>query len=70
MRFRQENLKTHTWLWLAKQAGQIGQKAEAKKIYLIHYSTGRFERGDLVAEAKSAFSGELELAKDFMVLEF
>lgn len=54
----------------AKQAGEIGQKAEAKKMYLIHYPTGRFERGDLVAEAKSAFDGEVELAKDFMEINF
>lgn len=54
----------------AKQAGEIGSKAEAKKMYLIHYPTGRFERGDLVAEAKSAFDGPIELAKDFMTIEF
>ena len=54
----------------AKQAGEIGQKAGAKKMFLIHYPTGRFERGDLIAEAKSAFDGEVQLAKDFMELEF
>jgi ribonuclease Z len=54
----------------AKQAGEIGTKAEAKKMILIHYPTGRFERGDLVAEAKSTFDGEVQLAKDFMELEF
>jgi ribonuclease Z len=54
----------------AKQAGEIGQKAEAKKMILIHYPTGRFERNGLVEEAKSAFDGEVQLAKDFMELEF
>lgn len=54
----------------AKQAGEIGQKAGAKKMFLIHYPTGRFERSGLVAEAKSAFSGEVELAKDFMEINF
>lgn len=54
----------------AKQAGEIGQKAEVKKMYLIHYPTGRFERGDLVAEARFAFDGEVELAKDFMEINF
>ncbi|MBL8100591.1 MAG: MBL fold metallo-hydrolase [Anaerolineales bacterium] len=54
----------------AKQAGEIGAKAGAKKMLLIHYPTGRFERSDLVEKAKSAFDGEVELAKDFMTLEF
>jgi ribonuclease Z len=54
----------------AKQAGEIAQKAGAKKMYLIHYPTGRFERSDLVQEAKSVFQGEVELAKDFMEIIF
>ncbi|NJN79766.1 MAG: MBL fold metallo-hydrolase [Anaerolineales bacterium] len=54
----------------AKQAGEIGQKAGAKKMFLIHYPTGRFARGDLVAEAKSVFDGDVELAKDFMEIKF
>ncbi|MBL8050658.1 MAG: MBL fold metallo-hydrolase [Anaerolineales bacterium] len=54
----------------AKQAGEIGQKAEAKKMLLIHYPTGRFERSGLVEEAKSAFGGEVDLAKDFMEINF
>lgn len=54
----------------AKQAGEIGQKAGAKKIFLIHYPTGRFARSGLVEEAKSVFSGEVELAKDFMEIKF
>lgn len=54
----------------AKQAGEIGQKAGAKKMFLIHYPTGRFARSGLVEEAKSVFSGEVELAKDFLTLEF
>lgn len=54
----------------AIQAGEIGAKAKAKKMFLIHYPTGRFERGDLVAQAKSAFGGEVELAKDFMEINF
>lgn len=54
----------------AKQAGEIGAKAEAKKMYLIHYPTGRFARSGLVEEAKSVFNGEVELAKDFMTIQF
>ena len=54
----------------AHQAGEIGQKAKAKKMLLIHYATGRFARGDLVAEARSVFVGDVELAQDFMELKF
>lgn len=54
----------------AKQAGEIGQKAGAKKMFLIHYPTGRFARNGLIEEAKSFFDGEVELAKDFMEINF
>jgi ribonuclease Z len=54
----------------AKQAGEIGQKAGAKKMFLIHYPTGRFARSGLVEEAKSVFGREVELAKDFMEIKF
>jgi ribonuclease Z len=54
----------------AKQAGEIARKAEVGKLYLIHYATGKYASGDLVAEARTAFPGEVALAKDFMVLEF
>lgn len=54
----------------AAQAGDMAKKAEVGKLYLIHYPTGRFAKSDLVAEAKTKYPGEIELAKDFMVLEF
>lgn len=54
----------------AAQAGEIAKQAKAKKLYLIHYPTGRFAKGDLVAEAQTTFSGEIMLAVDFMSLEF
>jgi ribonuclease Z len=54
----------------ATQAGEIASKAEAGKLYLIHYPTGRFAKGDLVTEASETFHGEIELAKDFMILDF
>lgn len=54
----------------AKQAGEIAKKAEVGKLYLIHYPTGKFAKGDLVAEAKTTFPGDIALAKDFMTLDF
>lgn len=54
----------------AGQAGEIASQAEAGSLYLIHYPTGRFANGDLVAEAKQKFQGQVALAKDFMELDF
>jgi ribonuclease Z len=54
----------------AAQAGEVARKAEVHKLYLIHYATGKYAQGDLIAEARAAFPGEVALAKDFMVLEF
>jgi len=54
----------------AKQAGEIATKAEVGKLYLIHYPTGKFAKGDPLAEASTAYSGEIILAKDFMELDF
>ncbi len=54
----------------AKQAGEIAQKAKIGKLYLIHYPTGKYAKGDLIAEAQAAFPGDITLAKDFMVLDF
>lgn len=54
----------------AAQAGEIAQKAEVGKLYLIHYPTGKFAKGDLVAEAQTTFPREVALARDFMTLEF
>ena len=54
----------------ATQAGEIASKAEVNKLYLIHYPTGRFAKGDIVAEASKTFQGDIQLAKDFMELEF
>jgi ribonuclease Z len=54
----------------AKQAGEIARKAEVGKLYLIHYSTGKYAQGDPLAEARATFGGEVKLATDFMTLEF
>lgn len=54
----------------AAQAGSIASRAEVDKLYLIHYPTGKFAKGDPVSEAKTTYSGEVELATDFMTLLF
>lgn len=54
----------------AQQAGETARQAKVGKLYLIHYPTGKFAKGDLVAEARTAFSGAITLAKDFMTLNF
>ena len=54
----------------AFQAGEIARKAEAQRLILIHYPTGEFKDGSLVARAAEAFDGPVTLAEDFMELEF
>ena len=53
----------------AEQAGEIATKAEVGKLYLIHYPTGRFANGDIAAEARRTFQGEVLVAKDFMTID-
>lgn len=53
----------------AEQAGEIATKAEVGRLYLIHYPSGRYGRGNLVAEAKKNYTGEVILATDFMTIE-
>lgn len=48
----------------ARQAGEIGQQAGAKALYLIHYPADVDER-QWVEEARAAFSGPVALAKDY-----
>jgi ribonuclease BN (tRNA processing enzyme) len=54
----------------AAQAGEVAQQAGAKALYLIHYPTGKFASGDPAAEARGAFSGPVELARDMMRVGF
>jgi len=54
----------------AAQAGQAARQAEVGQLYLIHYPTGQFASGDLVAEARQQFEGPITLAQDYMVLNF
>ena len=54
----------------AEQAGQIATQAEVSKLYLIHYPTGEYTNGNLIAEARQHFQGEVDLATDFLTLDF
>jgi ribonuclease Z len=54
----------------AEQAGQIATQAEAGKLYLIHYPTGQYTNGNLIAEAQQHYHGEVALATDFMTMDF
>ena len=42
----------------AEQAGEIAAKAEVGKLYLIHYPTGRFAKGDIAAEVAGGENAE------------
>jgi ribonuclease Z len=53
----------------AAQAGDVARGAEVGALYLIHYPTGRYASGDLVAEAKTRFSGQVYLATDLMEID-
>jgi len=53
----------------AEQAGEIATKAEVGKLYLIHYPTGRFAKGDIAAEAGKTYKGEVVVATDFMTID-
>lgn len=54
----------------AAQAGDIAARAEAERLYLIHYPNGAYRTLDLVAEAQSRYRGQVFLAEDFTTLEF
>ena len=45
------------------------QKRKWASLYLIHYPTGRFAKGDIAAEARKTYKGEVIIAKDFMTIE-
>ncbi len=52
------------------QAAEIAKKANAKKLYLIHYPTGEFWKDDTLEEARKNFGGEAVLTNDLMTIEF
>ncbi len=54
----------------ARQAAEIAQEAGARQLHLIHYPTWNADPQPLVAEAAQVFSGAVDLADDFMVLDF
>jgi ribonuclease Z len=53
----------------AEQAGEIATRAEVGKLYLIHYPTGRYANGNLIAEASRTYKGEIIVATDFMTID-
>lgn len=53
----------------AEQAGVIATRAEVGKLYLIHYPTGKYAKGNLAAEAGKTYKGEVVVATDFMTID-
>ena len=53
----------------AYQAGEVAQKAQAKSLYLIHYSATNGNKQRLVRVAKRSFLGEIALSEDFMEIQ-
>lgn len=49
----------------AAQAGQTASQVDAAELVLVHYPVNGFDQGQLLAEARSAFDGEVWLAQDF-----
>jgi len=58
------------WHTTAAQAGSIAREAEVGKLYLIHYPTGGADPKPLVEQARETFGGEVNLAEDFLGIEF
>ena len=52
------------------EAGQIAQRAGAKRLELIHYPVFTEDLSAWCGVASTAFDGPVELAEDFKVLEF
>jgi ribonuclease Z len=54
----------------ASQAGGIAREAGVKNLYLIHYPSGKYRSGTLIEQARETFSGQVDLARDLMEIEF
>lgn len=54
----------------ASQAAGIACEAKARSLYLIHYQASIIDPQLLVSEASQVYTGPVQLAKDFMELEF
>jgi ribonuclease Z len=50
----------------AAQAADVARTANVGELILIHYPSGKFASGDLVAEAAHKFEGPIRKAVDFM----
>jgi len=50
----------------AAQAGAMARQAEASRLLLIHYPTRGISEEQLMAEARGAYEGSVELARDFL----
>jgi ribonuclease Z len=53
----------------AAQAGEIAQQAGVRRLGLIHYNVWEADPSHLVAEAASAFDGDVFLCEDFQRIE-
>lgn len=54
----------------AAQAAHIALQANARRLYLIHYSSKPEEQAMLLSEAQKVYPGKVNLAVDGMTLEF
>lgn len=54
----------------AEQAGTIAGRAEVGRLYLIHYPSEGISKNDLIVEARKQFRGKVDLATDFLTLDF
>jgi ribonuclease Z len=53
----------------AAQAGMVASQAEAGRLLLIHYPSGKYRKGDPLQEAREHYQGDVALAEDFMVID-
>jgi ribonuclease Z len=52
------------------QAGEIAHQAGVGKLILIHYDGVKAVPEQMIAESRSTFSGPVQVAQDFMELDF
>jgi ribonuclease Z len=53
----------------AAQAGMAARQAEVGSLYLVHYPTGRYYSGDILAQARLQFQGPITQAEDYMCID-
>ncbi|HMK08307.1 MAG TPA: hypothetical protein VK449_04670, partial [Anaerolineales bacterium] len=53
----------------AAQAGAIAAQAEVGRLMLIHYPPDGLDEAALLAQARTTFQGEVDLARDFQEFE-